>query len=185
VPDNLTLLTAIFSAIATGFAAYATWYAPRAAAKLAEILRRDSERAQQRQNHKLHIFATIMQERAAIYSENGVRALNLIDVVFSDSRKVREAWAELFLIFSSNPMPPHVLDERLRKLLIAMAEDIGLGEGIRTDDIGRVYSPNAITQERLIRDLQRQQTLAALQAQSSPAANTATTELTQWPPKPE
>jgi hypothetical protein len=185
VTENLTLLIAIFSAIATGLAAFATWYAPRAAAKLAEALRRDSERAQQRQNHKLHIFARLMQERAAIYSENGARALNLIDVAFSDTRKVREAWAELFLIFSSNPIPPHILEERLRKLLIAMAEDIGIGEGIRTDDIGRVYSPNAIAQERLIRDLQRQQTLAALQAQGSPAANTATTMVTQWPPKPE
>ena len=182
--DKLTLLIAIFSAIATGFAAFATWYAPEAAAKLAEALRRDSERAQQRQTHKLHIFATLMQERAAIYSENGVRALNLIDVVFSDARKVREAWAELFLIFSSNPIPAHVLEERLRKLLIAMAEEIGIGEGIRTDDIGRVYSPTAIAQERLIRDLQRQQTLAALQAQGSPAANTAVT-LIQWPPKPD
>jgi hypothetical protein len=67
------------------------------------------------------------------------------------------------------------LEERLRKLLIAMAEDIGIGEGIRTDDIGRVYSPTAIAQERLIRDLQRQQALAALQAQGSPAANTAGT----------
>jgi uncharacterized protein DUF6680 len=184
VSENLTLLIAIFSAIATGFAAFATWYAPKAAAKLAEALRRDSERAQQRQNHKLQIFATLMQERAAIYSENGVRALNLIDVAFSDARKVREAWAELFLIFSSNPIPAHVLEERLRKLLIAMAEDIGIGEGIRTDDIGRVYSPTAIAQERLIRDLQRQQALAALQAQGSPAANTAGT-LTVWPPKPD
>jgi hypothetical protein len=126
-----------------------------------------------------------MQERAEIYSENGVRALNLIDVVFNDARKVREAWAELFLIFSSNPMPPHVLEERLRRLLIAMAEDIGLGDGIRTEHIGRVYRPNAIAQERMIRDLQRQQALTALQTQTSPAANTATTVVSQWPPKPE
>jgi hypothetical protein len=124
-----------------------------------------------------------MQERAAIYSENGVGALNLIDVVFYDSREVREAWAELFLTFSLNPIPAHLLDERLRKLLTAMAKDIGLGEGLRTDDLGRVYSPTAVAQDRLIRDMQRQQVLAGLQAQSSPAANT--TQGTLWPPKPE
>jgi hypothetical protein len=185
VTDNLALITAIFSAIATGFAAFATWHAPRAAAKLAESLRREAERSQERQKNKLHVFAMLMQERAAIYSEAGVRALNLIDVVFNDSRKVREAWAELFLIFNSNPIPPHVLEERLRKLLITMADDMGMGDGIRTDDIGRVYSPTAIAQERLIRDLQRQQTLAALQTQGSPAANTATTVTTSWPPPPE
>ncbi len=183
--DSLALAAAIFSAIATGLAAFATWHAPRAAAKLAEALRRESERSQERQKNKLNVFSMLMQERSAVYSENGVRALNLIDVVFNDSRTVREAWAELFLIFSTNPMPPHVLEERLRKLLIAMADDIGIGDNLRTDDIGRVYSPNAITQERLIRDIQRQQTLAALQAQGSPAANAATVDNTVWPPKPD
>jgi hypothetical protein len=113
--DAFSLAAAIFSAIATGLAAFATWRAPTAAARLAETLRRDSERAQERQKNKLHVFAMLMQERAAIYSENAVRALNLIDVVFVDSRKVREAWAELFLIFSTNPIPPHVLEERFAK----------------------------------------------------------------------
>jgi hypothetical protein len=183
--EILALATAIFSAIATGLAAFATWHAPRAAAKLAETLRRESERAQERQKNKLDVFSLLMQERAAIYSENGVRALNLIDVVFNDSRKVREAWAELFLIFNSEPMLPHVLEERLRRLLIAMAEDIGIGDSIRTDDVGRVYSPRAIAQERFIKDMQRQQAFAALQAQGSPAANTAMTDSTVWPPRPE
>jgi len=106
--DLLPLITAIFSTIATGLAAFATWHAPRAAAKLAEALRRDSERVQERQKNKLHVFAVLMQNRAEIYSEDAVLALNLLDVVFSNSRTVREAWAELFLIFSANPIPGHV-----------------------------------------------------------------------------
>jgi hypothetical protein len=182
--DMFAVAAAAFSAIATAFAAFATWHAPRAAARLAEALRRDSEQAHQRQQHKLHVFGRLMQERAAIYSENGVGALNLIDVVFYDSREVREAWSELFLTFYLDPLPPHVLDERLRKLLAAMAKDIGLGDGLRTDDLGRVYSPKAVTQDRLIKDLQRQQVLATLQSQGSPAANT-TPQSTAWPPKPK
>ena len=125
-----------------------------------------------------------MQERAAVYSEDGVKALNLIDVVFSDCREVREAWAELFLIFSVDPIPAHALDERLRKLLAAIAKDVGLGENLRTDDLGRVYSPNAVTQDRMIKDMQRQQMLASLQGKSSPAANTTATESSVWPPTP-
>ena len=183
--DIFTLSSAVFSAVATGFAAFATWHAPRAAAKLAEALRRDSERAQERQKNKLFVFATLMQERAAIYSENAVRSLNLIDVVFNDSPEVRAAWAELFLIFSVNPMPPHALEERLRKLLAAMAKDIGLSDALRTDDLGRVYRPNAIEQDRMIRDLQRQQALASLQGQNSPASNASTKENTAWPPPPQ
>ena len=170
--DVAPVIAAVASAIATAFAAFATWHAPRSAAKLAETLRRGAERSDQRQRYKLHLFATLMQERAAIYTENAVRVLNTIDVVFHDSRPVREAWAELFLVFSMNPIPPHVLDERLRKLLIAMAQDIGLGDELRVDDIGRVYYPKALTEERSIKDIQRQQLLAALQGDTA-AANTA------------
>src|ERR1700676_3565206 len=97
--DDLTLLTAIFSAIATLFAAIATWSAPITAAKLAENLRRGSERDDERRRQKLSVFTTLMQERAQIHSESGVRALNVIDVVFNESREVREAWSELFLVF--------------------------------------------------------------------------------------
>jgi hypothetical protein len=183
--DNLTLLTAIFSALATGFAAYATWMAPRAAAKLAETLRRDAERQNERQKHKLHVFAMLMQERAQIHSENGVRALNLIDVVFNDSREVREAWSELFLAFHMKPLLQHVIDERLRRLLSAIARDIGLADQLRNDDLGRVYFPVVQAQEQLIKDMQRQQILASLQGQNAAGASAPDLQNTLWPPKPE
>jgi len=137
-------------------------YAPGAAARLAETLRRDAEERGERQRYRLQLFSTLMQERAAIYSESGVRALNTIDVVFHDCRLVREAWAELFMVFSMNPMPNHLLEERLRKLLVAMAKEIGLGEALRVDDLGRIYSPKALTEDRLIRDMQRNQNLVGL-----------------------
>lgn len=183
--DHLTLLIAIFSAIATGLAAFATWRAPTAAAKLAETLRRDAERHDERQRQKLSVFATLMQERAQIYSDNGVRALNLIDVVFNESRDVREAWSELYLAFHMNPLVQHVIDERLRKLLGAVAKEIGLSDELRNDDLGRVYYPNVKAQEQLIRDLQRQQLLASLQGQNVPGAGAAIPQNSAWPPKPE
>jgi hypothetical protein len=183
--DLYTLMAAIFSALATGLAAFATWHAPRAAAKLAEDLRREGERNHERQKNKLHVFAMLMQERAAIYSENGVRALNLVDVVFNDSREVRDAWADLFRIFSVNPLSPLVLEERLHKLLVAMAKDIGLADQLRPDDIGRVYYPNAIAQDQMIRAKQREQMLATLsQTQTSPATNVEASPKAPWPPKP-
>jgi hypothetical protein len=183
--DIYTLIPAVFSAIAAFLAAYATWRAPITAAKMAETLRRDSAHAQERQKNKLGLFTMLMQERAAIYSENGVRALNLIDVVFNDAREVREAWAELYLAFEPrNNIPPHVQEERLRKLLTVMAKEIGLADQLRTDDLGRVYFPRALEEERLITDIQRRQTLIRLQGQTLPAANTATPQNTPWPPKP-
>ena len=64
-----------------------------------------------------------------------------------------------------------------------MAADVGLGDVLRADDLTRVYSPKPIMQERLIRQMQREQILAALNSQSSPAANTAPSII--WPPKPD
>ncbi|MGH9350587.1 MAG: DUF6680 family protein [Terriglobia bacterium] len=182
--EKLALLIAIFSAVATAFAALATWNAPRAAAKLAESLRRDAERHNERQRQKLALLGTLMQERAQIYSDNAVRALNLIDLVFNESRQVREAWSELFLAFHMNPLLQHVIDERLRKLLAAIAKDIGLADELRNDDLGRVYFPRAQQQEQFIKDMQRQQIIASLQGQSAAGATIPGLQ-TAWPPKPE
>lgn len=115
--ERFALIAAVFSAIATFLAAWATWRAPLAAAKLAETLRRNAERDQERQKSKLQLFTILMQERGAIYSEHGVRALNLIDIVFNDSRPVREAWAELFHAFNpQHRVPAHAQEERLLRL---------------------------------------------------------------------
>jgi hypothetical protein len=115
----------------------------------------------------------------------GVRALNLIDVIYYDCRTVREAWAELFLSFdASKKMPQHVQEERLRKLLIAMAADLGVADQLRSDDFGRVYYPNALAEEERVRQLERQAALARLQGQT-PTANTAAPQIASlWPPKP-
>jgi len=177
--DAIALGATISGAVAAMFAAYATWAAPRSAAHLAESLRRDAERADQLQKRKMHIFMVLMQERARIYSENAVQALNLIDTVFSECRDVRETWSELFLAFYMDPLVPHVIDERLRRLLAAIARDLGIAENLRTDDLGRVYYPRASQQEQMIKDLQRNMLLQQLNAQA-PSANAAPL----WPPKP-
>jgi Flp pilus assembly protein CpaB len=184
--DILVLITAVASAIATGLAAFATWRAPRAAAELAEKLRRDSEKAQERSRQKFEVFATLMQNRAAIYAENAVRALNSIDLVFYDSRSVRDAWVELYLAFNnSQVMKSSGHEEKIRQLLTVMAQDIGLGDELRSVDISRVYLPIALQQEQIVRDLDRQQALARLQGNVSPSANTAPQIAQLFPPKPE
>jgi len=180
--EVISLLAAVFSAIATGFAAFGSINAPKVAAKLAESLRRESEIHNERQKHKMNVLSMLMQERAQIYSENAVQALNLIDIVFNDSPEVREAWSELFLSFQIVPIVPHVTDERLRKLLGAMAKDIGLSDKLRNDDLGRVYHPEIRAQEQFIKDTQRKLTLTSLLGQNSTIANNSSQ--TPWPPKP-
>lgn len=184
--DHPEVIAAAFSALATVFAALATWLGPRSAAKLGEKLRRDAESQQEQRRLKMFVFTTLMQERAMIWSQDAVRALNLIDVVFKDSETVREAWAELYLSFdTSKQIPAHTQEERIRSLLKAIAVDIGLSDGLRLDDFGRVYYPNALAEEDAVRRLELQAAMKRLRPDAPPAANTSPVAIdSPYPPRP-
>lgn len=183
------VLAAFLSAVAAAASAIAAWRGPISAAKMAESLRSVSELANDQRRFKLNIFASLMQERAELYSSEGVRALNSIDIAFYNSPNVREAWSELYQSFhsnESNPIPPHVQDERLRKLLREMSLVLGFSESLRIDDFSRVYLPNALLDEKQVRRLQTRATLAQLTGTNTIVPNEeASTELaSRWPPKP-
>jgi hypothetical protein len=100
---------------------------------------------------------------------------------------VRDAWAELFASVHLRPLPQHVLNEKVLRLLSAIAKDIGLADDLRSDDLTRVYRPIVQEQEQFIRDTQRQQTLARLQSENAASASDAGAALPNpvWPPPPE
>ncbi|WP_425326454.1 DUF6680 family protein [Sphingomonas oligophenolica] len=148
-------------------------------------MRQQSADAQEARRIKLNVFAAIMQERAEISAEDSVRALNLIDLAYSDSLSVREAWAELYQALNTAPLLNHVVDERLRRLLREMASDLGLTPKLRQDDFGRVYFPTALAEDRNVRRLERSAALARLTASTSPASGEGIeTGQDKWPPKP-
>lgn len=181
-----SVIAAFLSAVAATAAAVATWRGPISAARMAETLRRSAEVDADRRRFKLNVFAQVMQERAEIYSAEAVRALNSIDVAYSDSPTVREAWSELHQAFNSQPASPlHVLDERIRRLLREMANALGIGDTLRVDDFGRVYYPNALREERKVRDLERSAALARLSTQTFAAANSTEASDDLFPPKPQ
>lgn len=177
---------AFFSAVATAFAAFATLRGPRSAAKLAEHMRQDSEKTNEIRRLKLFVFTTLMQERAAYYTPEAVKAFNLIDVVFIKSRAVRDAWSEFISAMDeNNRVPEHSQRETFRKLLTAMAADLGLASDLRADDFNRVYYPLALSEEIYLKSLQRKASLRELQGNLSPAANTTSAvALTNFPPAP-
>ena len=179
---NPSTIAAFLSAVAAMFAAIATWRGPMSAAKLSESLRQASDEEAERRRFRLNVFATIMQERAQIYTMDGVRALNSIDVAFSDASTVREAWAELYQALNSDPVPEHVVDERIRKLLREMSAELGISERLRLDDFGRIYYPKALSEAHTLQHLERVTALSRLQSASSPAANTTSPD--PWPPQP-
>lgn len=167
--QNPATAAAFLSFVATCLAAFATWQGPRSAATLAEKIRRYTERENERRRMKLQVFSTLMQERATIASIDSVRMLNSIDFVFSDSTRVREAWADLFAIFHTSDAPhPQLREEKLRVLLKEMGADIGLSETLKVDDIARIYYPNALAQEEELQMLQRQKALLQMRSLGQP-----------------
>ena len=83
------------------------------------------------------------------------------------------------------PFQQHVMEERLRKLLAVIAKNVGLADELRTDDLGRVYFPTVLAQERFIRDAERQLIFKSLQGQNAAEAGAQGLQNTTWPPKPD
>ena len=134
LPIGISLLAV---AISVG-SAWVAWKAPQAAAQLAEDLRSASARV----DLKRSLFLTLMQERAAPFTPEAVKAFNAIDVVFVDAPTVRERWA-MYLKSKDlrQRVPPAMVQQRLTELLAAMATDIGLA-GIGAHDLERSYAPD-------------------------------------------
>ena len=84
------------------------------------------QRKAQQQAEKKRIFTVLMSKRYDIAAEESVEALNMIDVVFYGSKKVREAW-KAFNDATKLPESPTknqtITDKHLR-LLEVIAEDI-------------------------------------------------------------
>lgn len=185
--ENPGVVAAFLSCIATMFAAFATWRGPMSAAKLAERIRHQKEKENEVRRMKMHIFSTLMQERATIASIDSVRMLNSIDFVFNDVPSVREAWAELFVIFQADGVPhPQLREEKLRSLLRSMAADLGMSGSLKVDDLGRIYYPNALAREEELRRMQQERALLSMRSQQDandkPMVDYAL--LTKFPPPP-
>ena len=100
-------------------------------------------------NEKIKIFTTLMSKRYDIAAEESVNPLNMIDVVFYQSEKVRSAWKS-FLETTNQPDSPtrsQAINDKHLKLLEVIAEDIGYEE-IRWDDIKQYYYPIGLSNLR-------------------------------------
>ena len=131
----------------------------------------------------MHVFATLMQERASIASKQSVQALNILDVVFADSPRVREAWADLFNLFETaagTGIHHQLQTDKLSTLLREMAADLGLSKKLAKPDFARTYFPDALAKQAEVAFLQTKIELRRLREQ----VGTADEILTRFPPKP-
>ena len=99
----------------------------------------------EKRNQKLWIFNTLIGTRHSPIIEENVRALNMIDVVFHDSQRVRELWHEYFNMLGNeglnNPQGWAQRQKKNLEMITEMAKVLGYGKAITHLDVDRVYYP--------------------------------------------
>ncbi len=90
---------------------------------------------------QLNVFLTLMSDRQSNpITKEWVDALNIIDVVFQDNKKVRQAWREY--LDSLNEKSPHFDSSNSFRLdlLSEIAKSLGY-KNLKQTEIDRFYSP--------------------------------------------
>lgn len=124
------------------------------------------QRHAQIKQSKMNVFETLMAYRYMVASEESVKALNSIDVIFYKDNDVRAAYKDFLNEADKKPeLNPNIADKHL-KLLEEMSKVLKLGE-IHWDDIKRAYYPTGLSEkmqeEALLRKMQIQSAAAAIQ----------------------
>ena len=105
----------------------------------------------ERRASKLWVFNTLIGTRHSPLSDQNLRALNLIDVVFHDEAEVRRLWREYFEMLSNvgfnNPAGFATRQKKNLEMLTAMAATLGYKETITHLDVDRVYYPVALAEQ--------------------------------------
>ena len=101
----------------------------------------------QRRTDKLEIFKALMMNRGLAWNVESVRALNVIDIVFSDDDTVRARWKEYYrqlCIQEPNDMQLKQKLEAQDKLLEAMAKSLGYEKQVTWETIQNPYTPRGM-----------------------------------------
>ena len=119
------------------------------------------QKSKTKNDAKQALFLTLMANRKATPNKEWVDALNTIDIVFQDNKKVRRAWREYY--DSLDPSSQYNKDTNAFKLdlLSEMANALGYKD-LKQTEIDRFYSPNYFSQLQQTQNLLAQESLRVL-----------------------
>lgn len=101
----------------------------------------------QKRKDKMEIFRVLMMNRGIGWTADTVRALNIIDVVFSDDDSVRARWREYYnqlCIQTPNVMQRKQIQEAQDKLLETIAQSLGYKKQVTWETIQNPYIPQGM-----------------------------------------
>jgi hypothetical protein len=132
-------------------------------------------RRRERRDRRYQVFMRLMGDRAVkMFDAESVRLLNSIDVIFSDNKRVRDAYGSFFNAVTSfkigQDVSVHEVESLRIDLLRAMSEDLRMGRQLSNSDFYRQYQPEHIFQKSQIELVETQKRFNELQAEmTSPA----------------
>lgn len=104
----------------------------------------------EKRKDKMQIFKILMTSRLYGWTTESVHCLNLIDIVFADDKKVREAWRELYdkyCVETPSDTELKKIQNSQYKLLEAMATSLGYKDKVTWQTIQNPYIPNGMVQQ--------------------------------------
>ncbi|UTH76003.1 DUF6680 family protein [Chromobacterium sp. IIBBL 290-4] len=87
---------------------------------------------------KHQLFIALVAERKAVVSLQVAQSLNKIDIVFSNSPKVRGLWHQYYDLLNQPPSPSRI--HKWIELLSAMASDLGY-KNLSQVELDKFYTP--------------------------------------------
>ena len=134
------------------------------AALLSVILSQYLQNKSKQRDDKLRILIDLMVSRIYGWTPNSVHSMNIIDVVFADSKVVKDAWHNyLNLCKVNNPSDAQINDIEIakNKLIEEVAINLGYKDKLTWDEIQSVYIPQGLDN-----NLSKQHTFQEMQLQA-------------------
>ena len=100
---------------------------------------------------KMHIFKVLMTSRIYGWTQESVYCLNIIDIVFSDDQKVRNAWKDLYDKYCvQNPDETQLkkIQNAQYKLLDTIASSLGYKDIVTWETIQNPYIPEGMRRQQ-------------------------------------
>ena len=100
---------------------------------------------------KMHIFKVLMTSRIYGWTQESVHCLNIIDIVFSDDKKVRNAWKDLYDKYCvQNPDETQLkkIQNAQYKLLDTMASSLGYKDKVTWETIQNPQIPEGMIRQQ-------------------------------------
>ncbi len=99
----------------------------------------------EKRGQKLYILGSLMGTRHAQLTDENVRSLNMVDMVFFDKPRIRMLWHEYFDMLNNQGLNNEVgwaqWNKKRLELITEMGKSLGYEKAITHLDVDRVYVP--------------------------------------------